>query len=267
MINADVSVIIPCYNSSATLGRALQSIARQTQRPREVIVVDDGSSDDVGPVVAIAQSQADSYSIHLIKNTSNLGASAARNLGWESAKASLIAFLDADDEWLPEKIERQFALMRDNPLLTISGHTFTESMLANTVSRSQPRTSVVSLQRLLFRCVFPTPSVMVKRDIKQRFNTQWTHSEDYLLWMEIVAAHGPALLIKEPLVRLHKPAFGASGLSADTLQMHEGQMNAYKFLSRNKTIKRHELALAMFWSYSKYLRRRVILLLRSLQAR
>jgi len=113
VINADISVIIPCYNASATLGRALQSIARQTQRPREVIVVDDGSSDDVGPVVAIAQSHADSYSIHLIKNTSNLGVSAARNLGWDNAKASLIAFLDADDEWLPEKVERQFALAQN----------------------------------------------------------------------------------------------------------------------------------------------------------
>ena len=103
--NADVSVIIPAYRAVDTIERALASVAAQSLKPLEVIVVDDGSDDGT---LEAAQRMCDAMSgIRLIViGQENKGAGAARNRALEEAKGEYIAFLDSDDEWLPEKIAR-----------------------------------------------------------------------------------------------------------------------------------------------------------------
>ena len=111
-----VSVIIPVYNGARFLRAALESVFTQTYRPIEVIVVDDGSQDDSG---AIAQSFPD---VRYIRQE-NQGVAAARNNGIAVARGEFFAFLDQDDLWTPEKLERQINHLLNNPDL---GYTLTQ---------------------------------------------------------------------------------------------------------------------------------------------
>jgi glycosyltransferase involved in cell wall biosynthesis len=104
-----VSVVIPCFNARETLWRALVSVLGQDRRPREVIVVDDGSTD--GGADSIAGRFDD---VRIVPQT-NQGVSAARNRGVEEARGPWIAFLDADDEWLPCKLKRQLDVLARHP--------------------------------------------------------------------------------------------------------------------------------------------------------
>lgn len=106
-----ISVIVPTFNRAALLRRALGSILNQTSPVDEVIVVNDGSTDNTADVVR-SFGQAVRY-VH----QANSGVSAARNRGLREVKFEWVAFLDADDEWLPRKIERQRAILRANPHL------------------------------------------------------------------------------------------------------------------------------------------------------
>lgn len=104
-----VAVIIPTFNYARFVARAVQSVLDQTFPPAEVIVVDDGSTDETPDVLATFGSR-----IRVIRQE-NRGVSAARNLGVEDASAPLVAFLDADDAWLPRKLEAQVAALQAHP--------------------------------------------------------------------------------------------------------------------------------------------------------
>jgi teichuronic acid biosynthesis glycosyltransferase TuaG len=105
---ADVSVIMPAYRAGATIGRALASIAAQTLKPREVVIVDDGSPDDTVAAARRMEDRMEGINL-LILTQPNAGPGAARNKALRHARSEWVAFLDADDEWLPAKIERSFA--------------------------------------------------------------------------------------------------------------------------------------------------------------
>ena len=103
-----VSVVIPSFNRSEVLQRALKSVYVQTRQPDEVIVVDDGSTDSTREMLR------DSFPDVEYLYQSNQGVSSARNRGIERAKGNWIAFLDSDDEWLPNKLENQQAVVSNN---------------------------------------------------------------------------------------------------------------------------------------------------------
>ena len=106
-----VSVVVPAYNREKTIERCIQSIKRQTMQPYEIVLVDDGSTDQT---VRLAEGIPCKYLKILRQN--HKGAQAARNLGILNAKGNYIAFLDSDDEWLPEMLEREieYLLQRQN---------------------------------------------------------------------------------------------------------------------------------------------------------
>ncbi len=103
-----VSVVIPAYNVEKYIGRAIDSVLAQTRRPDEIIVVDDGSTDNTADVIKSYGSK-----VCFIRQE-NAGASVARNTGIEAATGQWIAFLDADDEWLPLKLQHQIEHLRCN---------------------------------------------------------------------------------------------------------------------------------------------------------
>jgi glycosyltransferase involved in cell wall biosynthesis len=109
-----VSCIVPAFNSQAYLGEALDSIFAQTYRPIDVVVADDGSTDATATIVA-------SYgpSVRFVAQPT-AGPAATRNLGLRTARGELIAFLDADDRWHPEKLARQMARFDARPELDVS---------------------------------------------------------------------------------------------------------------------------------------------------
>lgn len=102
-----VSVVIPAYNRAATILPCLQSVLRQTVSPLEVIVVDDCSTDRTAEVVG----SLSDFRVRCLVQPKNAGAQAARNRGIREAKGEWIAFQDSDDEWLPEKMEKQIAAL------------------------------------------------------------------------------------------------------------------------------------------------------------
>tara|TARA_B100000315_G_scaffold258768_1_gene312067 strand:- start:2921 stop:3604 length:684 start_codon:yes stop_codon:yes gene_type:complete len=104
-----VTCVVPCFNGEAFLAEALQSALEQTHRHMEVIVVDDGSVDASADVAR----QFSDAGVRLLQQ-SNGGAASARNLGVENARGAYIAFLDADDLWLPDKVERQLRVLAEN---------------------------------------------------------------------------------------------------------------------------------------------------------
>lgn len=112
-----ISVIIPSYNHDKYLGEAIDSVLEQTYPPTEVIVVDDGSTDDTAAVI---KPYLFKVSYFYQKNS---GIGPARNAGVEQAKGDYFAFLDADDKWPSNKLERQVqALQSDNKLEMVFGH-------------------------------------------------------------------------------------------------------------------------------------------------
>ena len=105
-----VSVVVPAYNVAATIDETLRSVRAQTHRALEIIVVDDGSTDDTR---AIAERHAALDDRVQVITQGNAGLAAARNTGWRRAQSDLIAFVDADDLWAPTKIERQVRALKE----------------------------------------------------------------------------------------------------------------------------------------------------------
>ena len=118
-----VSVIVPAYNRAAYLAQAIDSVLAQTYAQREIIVVDDGSTDGTGEMAAGYGAR-----IHLIRQP-NAGAAAARNFGIAQSRGPLIALLDSDDRWRPEKLARQVPLFADPRVGLVHGaiHSFRDS--------------------------------------------------------------------------------------------------------------------------------------------
>jgi len=114
-----VSVVIPAYNAGEYLTRTIDSVLGQTRRANEVIVVDDGSTDNTAEVSARYGDK-----VKYIRQE-NAGASVARNTGIQAASYEWIAFLDGDDQWEPVKLERQMELLERNPELVWAGANFT----------------------------------------------------------------------------------------------------------------------------------------------
>jgi glycosyltransferase involved in cell wall biosynthesis len=102
-----VSVVIPAYNAAKFISQAIESVLQQTLQPLEIIVVDDGSTDDTAKI-------AKSFAVRLVRQE-NLGASAARNRGIREARGEFIAFLDADDLWTKDKLKTQIKYMQTHP--------------------------------------------------------------------------------------------------------------------------------------------------------
>jgi len=216
-----ISAIIPTYNRSKLLPRALDSIFAQTRPVDEVIVVDDGSTDDTADMMAGYVARGVRY-----VRKENGGASSARNHGLELARGTLIAFLDSDDEWRPEKTARQLGMMDDQPE---AGLCFCDSawacdgevrnlrmnwdgshdafgqrlgirqgwsgyIPAHQFRRGQIWTSLVGMNQ-----------VIVRAEVFRQcggFDSRFDPAEDYEMWLRVSRRYGVCYL-DEPLAVIH----------------------------------------------------------------
>jgi glycosyltransferase involved in cell wall biosynthesis len=247
-----VSVVIPTHNSSATIVRALDSVRKQLLTVHEVIVVDDASHDDT---VAVVRSYAHQSPLSIVMHElpTNIGPGATRNTGWEHATGDFIAFLDADDSWHPHKIASQVAVMVAHPNVVMTCHTHRFD-IDGEWSEVTDHESISSygLSDFLYKNRCATPTVMVRRNIPQRFTTIHHHAEDYLLWMRIVGHHGPCLKINAALTHCSNPAFGGSGLSGNLIAMERAELAAYREVRREGLIGFPQLLSASTWSLAKF---------------
>ena len=191
-----VSVIVPVYNSHRFVADTLNSALEQTYTPIEIIVMDDGSTDDSHAVLAGFGSRI------TLLHQPNSGCGIARNRAVEASRGKYLAFLDADDLWKPDKIERQVAVLERHPaaVATYCDHELidaTGKTLAPSAALGGPRCSGEILPNLLSYSVIVTPSlVMVRRDAFERagaFSESGPReSEDIRLWFKL-ALLGPIL--------------------------------------------------------------------------
>lgn len=249
-VTVPVSVVIPAHNSGSTIERAIASVFAQTQPPGEVIVVDDCSTDDTCDVVRRMTSAAP-VPMKLIVLDLNVGPSHTRNVGWETASGKYVAFLDSDDTWHPNKLEIQCSWMELHPECAASGH-LTGSP-AETPERHATRTRSFSLRHFLVRNRVSTPTVMVRRDICERFDPSLWFAEDYDLWLRIIARTGGITRLESRLTRLHKADFGESGLSARLFPMYRGELTAIAHLRASGAIGFSTQATVVGWLTAKYL--------------
>jgi len=259
---APVSVVVPCYECSNTIERAVGSIVAQTLIPKEVILVDDATHDGTWQKLQALQASYSGW-IKIFRLAKNQGAASARNTGWSKVTQPYLAFLDADDSWHPEKINIQFNYMISHPKVDLSGHLYlwndTSEFFLPVVGAFG--VSKVSAHALLFKSYFPTPSVMLKSDMPLRFREAQRYSEDAFLWQQLALGGGFVVRLDIPLVMLHKAPYGAGGLSAQLIAMERGELNNLLIHYQNKKISFLLFLFAVLWSAAKFHKR---LLIRSL---
>lgn len=253
-----ISVVIPHHRSMHTLQSAIESVARQTLLPHELIVVDDASLDGSVDAIRALQSTYDPAWLKLIELERNAGAASARNAGWESAQGTHIAFLDADDLWHPRKLELQWQQFQNDPELSLSGHDFRFSWDCDAVVPPEVRSHTVSQRQVLLRNPFVTPSVMLRKDLPFRFMSGKRHMEDHLLWMEIVLSGYVVKRMDVPLATINKAQFGAGGLSSQLWAMEKGELDNYIWLRKRNLIGTAAACFLVCFSLAKFLRRLAI---------
>lgn len=254
--SAPVSVIIPCYRCAETIERAINSLCSQTQRPREVILVDDFSNDGTLGVLHALRGNYPGW-IRVIALPFNGGAGSARNAGWDAASQPYIAFLDADDAWHPGKIEIQYRWLAAHPEVALCGHKIAVSPSgANMEIGEIPPVAVrTSRAQWLLSCRFSTISVMMRGDLKFRFEAGKRHAEDYLLWMQISTSGYEVWELQATLAYCFKPLYGAGGLSGNLWAMEAGELDAYRRIHKDGLISGIVYCGLVAMSLLKYLRR------------
>jgi len=198
-----VSVVIPTYNCLALVGRAIRSALEQTYPPWEVIVVDDGSTD--GTQEFVRGEFGDRINYHYQENG---GEGAARNTGIRMCSGDWIAFLDADDWWVQEKLELQVAQVRNYPgagIIACGAFSHgVESEEARELHIPMPFTREVLRELLKSRTVFPPGTAMVRRDVFAQvggFTEGLPLGADREMWSRIVAQY-EATGVHQPLLNV-----------------------------------------------------------------
>lgn len=196
-----VSVIIPVYNRREQLLRAIASVHKQRYAHLELIVVDDGSDEDMGGVIP-----RDTVPTRYMRLPLRSGVAFARNRGVEAATGQWIAFLDSDDTWLPDKLAQQFAWLQRNSSIQILQSR--ENWIRNGIRVNPPKSHekfggdlfAASIERCM---ITPSSVIMRKRLFEENgcFNESFPACEDYDLWLRITAKHPVGFVDKIHLVR------------------------------------------------------------------
>ena len=223
-----ISVIIPTFNRKKTLGRAIQSVSNQSLSPFEILIIDDGSND--GTKEWVKKSPQDIKYIY----QNNQGVSSARNKGIKYAYGDWIAFLDSDDEWLPNKLYEQVKAIGSNPEIKFF-HT-NEIWIRNGVRVNQMKKHKkyggYIFEKCLDICRVSPSSVLIKKEIFDdigTFDESLRVCEDYDLWLRITS--------KYPVVFLDIPLIYKYGGHAGQLSKVNDGIESYRIQSLEKIIK------------------------------
>ncbi len=190
MNTSTVSVIIPTYNRAHMVGRAIESVLVQTYRDLELIVVDDGSTDNTGGIVGNFSDSRLTY----IKLRKNSGASAVpRNAGLKIARGEYVAFLDSDDEWLPEKLEKQINKFQTLPKpnnvgIVYCGFYYISEKSGQIAHVVAPNFRGNVFTNFLEGNIMGSLTTLIKRECFEKigyFDEALSRSQDYDMWMRL----------------------------------------------------------------------------------
>jgi glycosyltransferase involved in cell wall biosynthesis len=251
------------FNSEGTIKACINSVLNQTfEGLIEIIVINDGSNDNSKLLVEkIIKESSKKIDIKLI-NKENGGVSSARNCGMALAKGDYIALLDSDDEWLPEKLEKQLNVFNcDKSIGFIGG-------LIYTSSNKKKKISEIPLSKLIFKNYFQPSTVIFKKEVIKKigfFDETQRYAEEGNYFMRI-ANEFRCILLNTKVVNYSqgKIGFGVSGLSANLKEMEIGELRNLKFAYQSNYISFFTYFLATLFSIIKYFRRILIVKLRQL---
>ncbi|MCP4114807.1 MAG: glycosyltransferase [Desulfobacteraceae bacterium] len=226
-----VTAIIPTFNRGWILKEAVQSVLDQTYNPLEIIVVDDGSTDDTREIL---HSFGDRITV---LSQENKGVSAARNLGIRQSHGELIALLDSDDLWTPDKIACQVDFFNNHPEAEICQ---TEEIWIRNGKRVNPKNKHKKLSGMIFKpslelCLVSPSAVMIRRslfELKGYFDEELPACEDYDLWLRIATTHAIDLIDRACTVK--------RGGHEDQLSSHHS-LDQYRIRSIEKLLEADSL--------------------------
>ena len=266
-----VSVIIPVYNRTATLATAVRSVLAQTFQDFEIIVIDDGSSEDIPAALADLKAP----NLRLLKHPDNEGTAAARNTGIRHATGRYIAFLDSDDTWMPEKLDRQLKALAAADANTKA--CCTSFFLARDDGTSQERRTLEVPEdwyaQLLWGCdLSPGATLVVQRDCFEEigpFDEGFRRLEDWDWLLRYAARYGIAV-VEDPLARVNLASPpSAAEVEAALTRMREKHLATAAATSRRMK-RRFQSTLLLENAAASYRERRLLrataLLMRSLLA-
>ncbi len=250
---SQVSVIIPTYNRVKLLNNSVASVLSQTYRDFELLVIDDCSTDNTSDFLSnIADKR-----VRCIKNTSNKGITATRNIALSNANGKYIAFLDDDDEWMPDKLEKQINLMENSSKglgCIYTGCNLVDAEDNRFNQTTVPHYRIRILNELLLENFIITSSTLIKADCFETvgmFDESMPFAEDYDMWIRI-AQEFEFDFVRSPLVnyRIHRNSISFNnnaiiiGLER-LLTKHEKL-----FLKNKKAYSNHLLRIGVAYCYT-----------------
>ena len=213
---ASISVIIPVYNREKRIKKAVESVLNQTLPPQEILVIDDGSSDEAG---------LSPYPITYIK-TPHRGVSSARNTGISICKGDWIAFLDSDDTWHPTKLEEQWTYIQHHPYFWMvqSEDIWIRNDQQINPKKYHKKPCGWAWKDSLKRCIISPSGILIKKAITNNwFNPQLPACEDYDLWIRLTRDF--------PIGLINKPGITKYGGHTDQLSQKYVAMDEFRVLS------------------------------------
>ena len=214
----NISVVIPTYNRVELLKRSIDSVINQTIKPFEIIIVDDGSNDGTE---AMVKKKYDS--LKLIKQK-NKGASAARNTGIKASSGEWICFLDSDDEWKNDKLEKQITFVANNSDYKFfhSNEIWIKNGKRINQKKKHKKYGGDIFKKCLDMCRISPSSVLINKNIFEEigfFNENLVVCEDYELWLRICDQY-KVFFIDEPLIIKYGGHQGQLSYSIDSIEFH-----------------------------------------------
>jgi glycosyltransferase involved in cell wall biosynthesis len=240
-----VSVVIPTYNRPQQTLKAIDSIMRQTYKNIEIVLVDDGSTDDM---TALKNMVKKHDNIKLFTQKKNAGPATARNRGIRESTGEYIAFLDNDDVFMPDKLEKQLANMaKYNPTISYTAYLKREGDQETLMS--DPGLTGIVVPRIISNCTIATPTVVVKKDLLVEnniyFNENMRVAEDTCFWLEI-AKHAEILLVNEPLTIVN---VGKANHFQDNRKLKIGVKNILTYLLGDEYYSAYDTDISVLFNY------------------
>lgn len=259
-MNISISVIIPCYNSSKTIRNCIKSIIEQSEPVDEIIIVDDGSTDQTLNIIYDIMINFENQVKFIIFEQNNSGPSIARNKGIQLSNCNYIAFLDSDDEWLIDHIKNIKKFLSKNIDYKIVATKY--------LSAPFTYTGEILFDKLLYRNYFLTPCTVISKNIFSTchyhyFKEEMKYAEDYYLWLNIIHKNkGFVIDYIGAKNIINKMPFGDKGLSKNLKAMHNGVLFCYEQLYENKIINYKKFVFVKIFEKIKYLRRYILTLIK-----
>lgn len=203
-----VSVIIPAYNCAGTIHLALDSALMQDV-PLEILVIDDGSKDDLDRVMERYRAYPQ---IRFLKNERNMGAAGTRNKGVSLARGAYVAFLDADDYWEKDKLKKQLALIQKKNTVICSTARELMNPDGTLTGYVIPVKTEYTYKDIRLHNEINCSSVLLRTEVAKEFPMHHDDGhEDYLMWLEILRKYERGCAINEPLLKYRVSNTGKSG--------------------------------------------------------